>query len=576
MVQSSSPWRKVNGKWCVVEPPQKKWISGKERNIKDILKKYNTTKLKEEEKPQLVKEWVDTAFIKEYADHIQMVDILEKLTVDYPSIAKRYSIGSSEEGRSLDCIRITQNVKAERQFLKPMVKFVANIHGDEAVGRELLIGLARYLTENYEKDPRVKFLIQNTDIHLMPSMNPDGNAADTRNNSNDEDLNRSFPGWEDFGMPRQEMVKNRQKEVKAAMNWILDNPFVLSISFHDGRVMINYPWDDSPDAVEGEKAICPDDDIFSELAALYANNHPFMWTGKCLCHSDTFNKGISNGAEWYLVDNGMQDFNYLFTNCMEITAELSCWKRPDKSQLQTQWENNLESMLTLLESVHGGIKGKVVDQEGSILANSVVEVIGKDKSVKTSNRGEFWRLLLPGEYKVKAVHKNDFGVLESDILDVSVTKNLTEGAIECNLKALLSYRETFVVTGVKNGGCKYFDNKYLNEIENLFEDCQICDIELFESECKYVYNDSNSRQVGFLVTLVLNPLPMFNYFKDRWGDETVRRPTSQFEADKLRRRATIYCEEIWCGRRDDWNIRRFIKEDYPLFVKNITPDSKYA
>ena len=244
--------------------------------------------------------------------------------------------------------------------------------------------------------------------------------------------------------------------------------------------------------------------------------------------------------------------------------------------MQTQWENNLESMLTLLESAHGGIKGKVVDQEESILANAVVEVIGKDKNVKTSNRGEFWRLLLPGEYKVKAVHKNDFGVLESEVLDVSVTKSLTEGAIECNLKALLSYWETFVVTGVKNGGCKYFDNKYLSEIENLFDDCQICDIELFEPECKYVYNDSNSRQVGFLVTLVFNPLPMFNYFKDRWGDETVRRPTSQFEAEKLRRRATIYCEEIWCGRKDDWNIRRFIKEDYPLFVKNITPDSKYA
>ena len=38
------------------------------------------------------------------------------------------------------------------------------------------------------------------------------------------------------------------------MNWILDNPFVLSVSFHDGRVVVNYPWDDSPCCIDGEKA----------------------------------------------------------------------------------------------------------------------------------------------------------------------------------------------------------------------------------------------------------------------------------------------------------------------------------
>ena len=37
--------------------------------------------------------------------------------------------------------------------------------------------------------------------------------------------------------------------------------------------------DDSPDAVEGEKCVCSDDDVFRHLAALYADNHPFMWTG---------------------------------------------------------------------------------------------------------------------------------------------------------------------------------------------------------------------------------------------------------------------------------------------------------
>ena len=84
------------------------------------------------------------------------------------------------------------------------------------------------------------------------------------------------------------------------MNWVLDHPFVLSVSFHDGRVMINYPWDDSPDAVEGEKCVCSDDDVFRHLAALYAENHPYMWTGQ---DSDLVYQNISKNLNVNPIQN---------------------------------------------------------------------------------------------------------------------------------------------------------------------------------------------------------------------------------------------------------------------------------
>ena len=54
-----------------------------------------------------------------------------------------YSLGTSEEGRRLECIHLSSNVRQVRPLLRPQVKFVANIHGDEVVGRELLLALAR-------------------------------------------------------------------------------------------------------------------------------------------------------------------------------------------------------------------------------------------------------------------------------------------------------------------------------------------------------------------------------------------------------------------------------------------------
>lgn len=47
----------------------------------------------------------------------------------------------------------------------------------------------------------------------------------------------------------------------------------------------------------------------------------------------------------------MQDYNYVWANCFEVTFELSCCKYPPASQLEKEWENNQESLLTFIEKV---------------------------------------------------------------------------------------------------------------------------------------------------------------------------------------------------------------------------------
>lgn len=65
---------------------------------------------------------------------------------------------------------------------EPELKYVGNMHGDEILGRELLLQLIVYLCDNYGKSDLVTNLIDSTRIHIIPTLNPDGYKKSQRPN----------------------------------------------------------------------------------------------------------------------------------------------------------------------------------------------------------------------------------------------------------------------------------------------------------------------------------------------------------------------------------------------------------
>lgn len=105
-----------------------------------------------------------------------------------------------------------------------------------------------------------------------------------------------------------------------------------------------------------------------------------------------------------LCTGGMQDFNYVTSNCFELTLELSCCKYPNASELPLEWSQNKRSLLEYMKLTHMGIKGIVTDSNRYPLEDIEIIVDGLErKPVRTTARGEFWRLLLPGQYRVQAI-----------------------------------------------------------------------------------------------------------------------------------------------------------------------------
>ncbi len=332
--------------------------------------------------------------------HKVLTQQLKELAAKYPQIIKLFSIGKSVKGRDLWVVKISDNVNVDEP--EPEFKYIANMHGDEIVGRDVMVKLIEDMAANYNKDPEITALVNNTEIFIMPTMNPDGSMKRTRANADWIDLNRDFPDF--TTSDSRNTMEGRAVETQLVMKFQAAHHFALSANFHGGAVVVNYPWDTTEERH-------PLQNLIEEISLAYATPNPTMHS------SYRFENGIVNGYDWYEVNGGMQDWSYYYYNDLQVTLEISQEKWPSYNQLDKFYQENRQSCLDYMEKIHQGGGFYLNDNSAG-----EVTIIDKNGNLPTLGPftywgGEFYSVLPNGEYTFKIVKESG----EKIDLDVSVT-----------------------------------------------------------------------------------------------------------------------------------------------------------
>lgn len=241
--------------------------------------------------------------------------------------------------------------------LRPEIKLVGNIHGNELPTGEVLLRFVEYLLSNPDNDKRVDEILANSRLHVLVSMNPDGTEIASResctskvgrNNSNKLDLNRNFP---DAFFCNNEHL---EPETIAVLEWMESLKFVLSGSFHTGAMVTSYGyenWRFSHLATKPQYVATDHDDALRYLAKIYSINHKTM--RNTICDNETFIDGITNGGWNQLIS---PSYSHIILIVTIIKSELVATgaRRNARHQLLALWllrDNNGDRLLPHTASI---------------------------------------------------------------------------------------------------------------------------------------------------------------------------------------------------------------------------------
>jgi hypothetical protein len=309
----------------------------------------------------------------EYHSYTELTADMAAWAAAYPSITELISIGNSFQGRELWALKISDNPGV--QEFEPEIQWIGAHHGNETISVEVCYYMAEYLLENYGTDPQVTWLVDEREIWIIPMLNPDGHTAGSRYNAQGTDLNRNYlcpcgcNSGTAFSAP----------ESRALRDWNVRMNPVTSLTFHSGAVYVNYLWDYTYNPT-------PDEPMIITISNGYGSYSGYP---------------VINGADWYIIHGGCQDWCYETRGEIDTTIEVSGSYDPPASQIGPIVADNIPAMLYQARMSGRGIRGLVTDGDTGepLYATISIPEIGKDVYTD-SDVGDYHRMVESGTYTV--------------------------------------------------------------------------------------------------------------------------------------------------------------------------------
>lgn len=212
-----------------------------------------------------------------YLTYSEMLAELDEMVELYPElISPRQEIEghTTFEGRPIEWLRISDNPNLDEET-EPEVLYTALHHAREPNSLSQLIFYMWYLLENYETDPEVQYLVDQTEMFFIPCVNPDGYVYNgvtdpnggglwRKNRYNDGgfgtgiDLNRNYGyewGFDNQGSspnPSSETYRGSEPfsepETQAVRDFCNERNLQICLNYHTFGNLLIYPWgySDSP------------------------------------------------------------------------------------------------------------------------------------------------------------------------------------------------------------------------------------------------------------------------------------------------------------------------------------------